>query len=213
MPESPRSARRDSGNMSALRSLMFLKPSEPPPPPPPPSPPSRETLPPIPEAQPLSILTAPDPNPRLDGVEARLLEVVWYVCVEGESEPEGPLSAYDIARKIRAGTVPSYAMVRHESEVFWSDVVDAKDLVDALKEVSTESKPPPQSNAPPPLAAKVFLVWIDGGAPVGPVSADQLARGIRSGKVPSHASIQRIDDIFAVDVLDAPEVIEALKRL
>jgi hypothetical protein len=48
---------------------------------------------------------------------------------------------------------------------------------------------------------------------VDPVSADQVARGIRAGKVPSDASIQRLGDLFACDVLDEPDVIAALKPL
>jgi hypothetical protein len=45
------------------------------------------------------------------------------------------------------------------------------------------------------------------------VSAEQIARGIRAGKVPTDASIQRVDDVFACDVLDDPHVVNALKRL
>ena len=56
------------------------------------------------------------------------------------------------------------------------------------------------------------MVWFDGGDAVGPVSADQIARGIRAGKVPTDASIQRVGDLFAFDVLDEPDVIAALKH-
>lgn len=144
----------------------------------------------------------------------QLLARVWMVIVEGgeSGDPVGPVSADQIARGVRAGKVPSDALVRRVSDVFWKDLVDEPDIVAALKAASAESDVPPPSAAPS-LTTKQFLVWIDGGDAVGPVSADQIARGIRAGKVPSHASLQRVDDIFACDVLDVPEVIEALKAL
>jgi hypothetical protein len=143
-----------------------------------------------------------------------LLARVWMVIAEGgeTGEPIGPVSADQIARGMRAGKVPSDALVRRTTDVFWTDLVEEPEILAALKAVSAESDVPPPS-ALPILTAKQFLVWVDGAEPVGPVSADQIARGIRAGKVPSHASMQRVDDIFACDVLDAPEVIEALKAL
>lgn len=65
----------------------------------------------------------------------------------------------------------------------------------------------------PRLAQAVWHVWVEGSEPIGPVSVDQIARGIRAGKVPSHASIQKVGDLFACDVLDEPDVIAALKHL
>lgn len=148
-------------------------------------------------------------------MEARLLERSWLVIVEGgeTGDPVGPVSADQIARGVRAGKVPSDALVKRTSDVFFTDLVTEPDIVAALKAVSAESEPPPPPSLLQKLAEKQFLVWTDGGDPVGPVSADQIARGIRAGKVPSDASLQRVDDIFACDVLDAPEVIEALKQL
>lgn len=145
---------------------------------------------------------------------SNLLARVWMVIAEGgeSGDPVGPVSADQIARGMRAGKVPSDALVRRVSDVFWTDLVSEPEILEALKAVSAESEVPAPS-ARPTLTAKQFLVWIDGTDPVGPVSADQIARGIRAGKVPSHASLQRVDDIFACDVLDAPEVIEALKAL
>jgi hypothetical protein len=141
-------------------------------------------------------------------IEPRLAERVWYVWVEG-GEPTGPVSADQIARGIRAGRVPSEASVRHESEIFWSDLLDHRDIVDALKAVTAESEPPPSLS----LTVPRFLVWVDGGDAVGPVSAMQLARGLRAGKVPSDANVQRVDDVFATDLIDEPDVIAALKLL
>jgi hypothetical protein len=151
-------------------------------------------------------LRAPLPTPRFE-------ERVWHVWIEG-GDPVGPASADQIARGIQAGKVPSHASIRHETETFWSDVLDNADVIAALKAVSTESEPPP----PPPnpasgLKVAQFLVWIEGGDPVGPVSADQIARGIRAGKVPADASVQRVGDLFASDVLDEADVIAALKHL
>lgn len=139
--------------------------------------------------------------------DPRLAARVWYVWAEG-GEPVGPVSADQIARGIRAGRVPSDASLRHESETFWSDMLDQPDVVAALKAVSEETQPPHAD-----LFVPRYLVWIEGGDPVGPVSADQIARGIRAGKVPSDASLQRVDELFASDLLDEPDVIEALKRL
>lgn len=141
-------------------------------------------------------------------VDAKLAAPVWHVWIEG-SAPVGPVSADQIARGIRAGRVPSDASVRHESEIFWSDLYDQRDIVDALKGVTVETEAPPPASASAPR----FFVWVGDGEPVGPVSAMQLARGLRAGKVPADASVQRVDDIFASDLLDDPEIIAALKAI
>src|SRR5688500_13046855 len=139
-------------------------------------------------------------------LDPRLAAPVWHVWVEG-GDPIGPVSADQIARGVRAGRVPSDASVRHDSDVFWSDLLDQRDILDAIKAVTAESEAPPSVN----LTAPRLLVWVDDGDAVGPVSAMQLARGLRAGKVPSHASVQRTDDFFATDLIDEPDVIAALK--
>jgi hypothetical protein len=58
-----------------------------------------------------------------------------------------------------------------------------------------------------------WMVWVEGGEVVGPVSADQLARGIRAQRVPTDASVQLQGEVFWSGILDEPEVIEALKSL
>jgi hypothetical protein len=64
-----------------------------------------------------------------------------------------------------------------------------------------------------PLDHAAWMVWVEGGDPVGPVSADQIARGIRTKRVPPDASVQRLGDVFWSGILDEPEVIQALKSL
>jgi hypothetical protein len=145
-------------------------------------------------------------------IEPRLLEPVWLVWIDG-GEPVGPVSADQIARGLRAGKVPSDARVKREMDTFWSDLLDQEDVVAALKAVSVESEPPPPPSVLAKLAAPEYLVWVDGSEPVGPVSADQIARGIRAGKVPPDANLQRVGDFFATGVLEEPDVITALKQL
>lgn len=152
------------------------------------------------------VLRRPDPDPA-----GPLHEKVFFVSNEG-GEPVGPVSADQIARGIKAGKVPSEATARKHTDVFWADLLDIPEVIEALKAVSAETEPPP-SMPSPRLKQKEWLVWVDGGDPVGPVSADQIARGIKSGKVPGDASVQRVDDFFATGVLDEPEIIEALKAL
>ncbi|MBX3203535.1 MAG: hypothetical protein KF764_00640 [Labilithrix sp.] len=151
-------------------------------------------------------LRAPPPPPD------RLKAPVWQVWIEG-GDPIGPVSADQLARGIQAGKVPTHASVRRESDTFWGDILDAADIVAALKAVSAESEPPPPPSLAPSLVIRQYMVWVPGSDPVGPVSADQVARGIRAGKVPPDASIQRVGDLFASDVLDEPDVIAALKQL
>lgn len=151
-------------------------------------------------------LRAPPPPPD------RLRAPVWFVWIEG-GDPVGPVSADQIARGIQAGKVPTHASVRQGADTFWGDVLDAPDIVSALKAVSAESEPPPPPSMAPGLVVRQYMVWVPGSDPVGPVSADQVARGIRAGKVPADASIQRVGDLFATDVLDEPDVIAALKQL
>jgi len=64
-----------------------------------------------------------------------------------------------------------------------------------------------------PLDEQRWLVFVDGADTVGPVSARQIARGIRAGKVPTDASVQRAGDVWWSGVLDEPVVIEALKSV
>ncbi|HSO36651.1 MAG TPA: hypothetical protein VLT33_29200 [Labilithrix sp.] len=142
----------------------------------------------------------------------RLLEPVWQVWIEG-GEPVGPVSADQIARGLRAGKVPSDARMKRETDTFWADLLDHEELVAALKAVSIESEPPPPPSVLANLATPQYLVWVDGSEPVGPVSANQIARGIRAGKVPPDANLQRVDDFFATGVLEEPDVITALKHL
>jgi len=147
-------------------------------------------------------------------IDPRLAAPVWQVWIEG-GEPVGPVSADQIARGIRAGKVPTDASIRHQHDTFWSDLLDNPDVISALKTVTEENDPPPPSTSSsitPGLLVRQFMVWFEGGDPVGPVSADQIARGIRAGKVPTDASIQRIGDLFAFDLLDEPDVIAALKH-
>ena len=145
--------------------------------------------------------------------QQRLHEPVWLVWIEEAEEPVGPVSADQIARGLRAGKVPSDARIKRLADTFWSDLVDQDEIVAALKAVSVESEPPPPPSVLANLASSEYLVWIDGGDPVGPVSANQIARGIRAGKVPADASLQRVGDLFASSVLDEPDVILALKQL
>jgi hypothetical protein len=63
------------------------------------------------------------------------------------------------------------------------------------------------------LTERMWMVWVEGGDPVGPVSAEQIARGIRAGKVPPDASVQREGDVFWSGVLDESDIIAALKRV
>jgi hypothetical protein len=67
--------------------------------------------------------------------------------------------------------------------------------------------------APAPLDAPGWLVYVEGSPVVGPVSASQVAHGIRSGRVPADASIQAIGEVFWTGVLDEPAVVAALKSV
>ena len=65
----------------------------------------------------------------------------------------------------------------------------------------------------PRLDMKGYFVHVDGGLPVGPVSADQIARGIRAGKIPAEASIQWQGDVFWRGLYEDPGVLQALNAL
>ena len=66
---------------------------------------------------------------------------------------------------------------------------------------------------PAHLEQPIWLVYVEGGETVGPVSARQLARGIRAGRVPTDASVQRSGDVFWSGILDEADIIAALKTL
>ena len=82
-------------------------------------------------------------------------------------------------------------------------------------DVFTPLAPPVLGQAPvePRLFEKVWLVCLPGEEPIGPVSADQLARGVRAGKVPSDARVKHVGDTFWSDLLDLPDFILALKAV
>lgn len=65
----------------------------------------------------------------------------------------------------------------------------------------------------PAVQQAVWMVWVEGGDTVGPVSAHQLARGIRAGRVPPDASVQREGEVFWSGILDEPTIIAALKQV
>jgi len=71
----------------------------------------------------------------------------------------------------------------------------------------------PPAPRPSPLDVAQWLVYVVGGEVVGPVSAHQIARGIRAGRVPSDASLQAVGEVFWTGVLDEPAVIAALKSI
>jgi hypothetical protein len=63
------------------------------------------------------------------------------------------------------------------------------------------------------LAVSEWYVQVEDGEPVGPVSVNQIARGIRAGKVPEDARIARSGGEGWEEVLDSEAVIAALKGL
>jgi hypothetical protein len=58
-----------------------------------------------------------------------------------------------------------------------------------------------------------WYVSVGEGEPVGPVSTELVARGIVAGKVPRTAYVARVGDEIWQDVLDVPEIFEAVKRM
>ena len=63
------------------------------------------------------------------------------------------------------------------------------------------------------LIAPEWYVWVEEGDPVGPVSADQIARGIKAGRVPGDAQVARAGGTHWTEVLDSSAVVDALKAL
>jgi hypothetical protein len=61
------------------------------------------------------------------------------------------------------------------------------------------------------LTIPEWYVCVEGGDPVGPVSADQIARGIRAGRVPCDAQIARSGGTSWEEALESSAVMEALK--
>jgi hypothetical protein len=63
------------------------------------------------------------------------------------------------------------------------------------------------------LTIQEWYVKVDGADPVGPVSADQIARGIRAGRIPEDAEVVRRGESDWEGVFDSHAVLEALKAL
>ncbi len=71
----------------------------------------------------------------------------------------------------------------------------------------------PVAWSPPSRLEKKWMVYVQGGEVVGPVSADQIARGIKAGVIPMEASVQQAGEVFWDGVLDNQHIIAALKSL
>jgi hypothetical protein len=67
--------------------------------------------------------------------------------------------------------------------------------------------------ATPTLERRWYVVDASVGEPVGPVSVDQIARGIIHGSVPRDAYVACEGDPVWQEILDVPEVVAALKSL
>jgi len=61
------------------------------------------------------------------------------------------------------------------------------------------------------LVQAVFHVCVEGSDPIGPVSAEQIARGVIAGRVPRDAFVAREGAESWTDLLDVPEVVRAMK--
>ena len=68
--------------------------------------------------------------------------------------------------------------------------------------------------SPVPRRTSQGAVWYvsfrDGRNPVGPVSAEMIARDIRAGRVPRHAIVARRGDRMWMNALDVPDIYTAL---
>ena len=91
----------------------------------------------------------------------------------------------------------------------WSQVPIAQQQVKVAQHVQHVAQAP----VPSPLDAAAWLVYVEGGEVVGPVSANQIARGMRAGRVPTDASIQAQGEVFWTGLLDEPAIIAALKSV
>jgi hypothetical protein len=76
--------------------------------------------------------------------------------------------------------------------------------------VDARGLPPPPSEELPFLRAE-FYVWSESGEPVGPVSVDQIARGILAGRVPLQAFVTRPGETEWRKVLETREIVRALE--
>jgi hypothetical protein len=63
------------------------------------------------------------------------------------------------------------------------------------------------------LVLREWYVRVDAGETVGPVSADQIARGIKLGRVPTDAMLARFDQTDWANVLDSSAIVAALRSL
>jgi hypothetical protein len=63
------------------------------------------------------------------------------------------------------------------------------------------------------IAIPEWFVWVAGNDPIGPVSAAQIAHGIKAGQLPSDALLARSGGDDWEEVLDARAVLDALKTI
>jgi uncharacterized protein DUF4339 len=63
------------------------------------------------------------------------------------------------------------------------------------------------------LTVAEWYVKVGDDEPVGPVSANQIARGVKAGKIPEDAEVARMGATYWEEVFESPAVVAALKAL
>lgn len=122
----------------------------------------------------------------------------FMVFVPGStSPPVGPMTEAELRRSVHDGLFPKTAKVSKIGESSWRNVGEVVPLLieEGPKVVIRAAVVPP--TVAPPEAAKeaaveLFEVTVDGENVVGPVTLDQLRRGVEAGKLPGDAQARAV---------------------
>jgi hypothetical protein len=116
----------------------------------------------------------------------------YMIFVPGStSPPQGPLSLTELQSAIRAKKFPGGAKVSRVGDTSWKSIHEVVSAEEWVQDEPGGDRNPPQAE---PETEIRFEVTVDGENIVGPVTLDQLRRGVEAGKLPRDAKARRVGE-------------------
>jgi hypothetical protein len=107
----------------------------------------------------------------------------FLVFVPGSTTPpSGPFSLADLQAKVWGKQIPADAQVARVGDSVWIPIHQIAPPIEDDDEIKTL--------VAPTVVERVYEVTVDGETIVGPVSFDQLRRGVHEGKLPADARVR-----------------------
>lgn len=146
----------------------------------------------------------------------------WFVYRDG-GQTVGPVSSDQVAGGIRAGKVPLDSYVCPAEGGEWKLVDQVIDFVGAVRSITDAlaSRERQGHRAPTEIPSHLatdagpealWYVSANGSAPFGPITTEQVRRGIRSGQVAAVSQVNRAGSPDWYDLVSLPEFYDEVLR-